>query len=146
MIRHRLWIAFLYVIPTLLLSCSPKVSDQMTKTAETAEVSMEEKINALAAKQFESGYKITYNSSKTFALVSKSFQTRKNEAFATLSLLIYDGVGEEIVFQETIPKASASWISDEEVEVSVVSGMLADDKQAKEGFIFHVKEKQKKAR
>ena len=143
MIRNRLWIAFLCVITTLLLSCSQKVSDQVTKIDE---VSMEEKINALAAKQFESGYQIVYNSSRTFALVSKSFKTRKNEAFATLSLLIYDGAEAEIIFQETIPKASASWISDEEVEVSVVSGMLADDKQAKEGFIFHVKEKQKKAR
>ncbi|NRB50090.1 MAG: hypothetical protein HRU41_20605 [Saprospiraceae bacterium] len=143
MIRNRLWIASLCVVSTLVLSCSQKISNQVAKTDE---VSMEEKINALAAKQFESGYKIAYNASKTFALVSKSFKTRKNETFATLSLLIYDGAGAEIIFQETIPKASASWISDEEVEVSVVSGMLADDKQAKDGFIFHVKEKRKKAR
>ena len=143
MVRNRLWIASLCLFYTLLQSCSPKVSDQVSNADQ---VSMEEKINALAVKQFEDGYKITYNTSKTFALVTKSFKTRKNEAFATLSLLIYDGVEEEIVFEETIPKASASWINDHEVEVRVISGMLADDQQAKAGFIFNVQEKKKKAR
>ncbi|MBX2876531.1 MAG: hypothetical protein KTR30_30705 [Saprospiraceae bacterium] len=143
MIRPRVWIVALYLAFPLFWSCSPKVSDHVTNTDQ---VSMEEKINALAVQQFQNGYKIAYNKSKTFALVTKSFKTRKNEAFSTLSLLIYDGAGEEIIFQETIPKASASWISQDEVEVSVVSGMLADDKQAKPGFIFNVHEKKKKAR
>ncbi len=143
MIRNRLWITFLFLVYTLLLSCSPKVSDQVRNIDKK---SMEEKINALAVQQFGGGYKIAYNNSKTFALVTKSFKTRKNEAFATLSLLIYDGTEEEVIFQETIPKASAKWINDDEIEVSVVSGMLADDKQAAAGFIFNVQEKKKHAR
>lgn len=143
MIRNRLWITTLCLVYSLSWSCSPKVSDQVTNTDK---ISMEEKINTLASQHFESGYKIAYNTSKTHALVSKSIKTRKNEAFATLALLIYDGKSETIVFQETIPKASAKWISDQEVEVEVISGMLADDQQAKEGFIFNVQEKRKMAR
>ena len=143
MIRNRLWITTLCLVYSLSWSCSPKVSDQVTNTEK---ISMEGKINKLAVQHFESGYKIAYNTSKTHALVSKSIKTRKNEAFATLALLIYDGKSETIVFQETIPKASAKWISDQEVEVEVISGMLADDQQAKEGFIFNVQEKRKMAR
>ena len=107
---------------------------------------MEERVNALATQHFQSGYKIAYNTSKTFAFVSKSIKTRKNEVFPTLSLLIYDGEEEAIIFQETIPQASASWISDQEVEVRIVPGMLADDEQSDAGFIFNVQEKQKKTR
>lgn len=107
---------------------------------------MEEKINALAVQHFESGYKIAYNTSKTHALVSKSIKTRKNEAFATLALLIYDGSNETIIFQETIPKATAKWVSDHEVEVQVITGMLADDQQADAGFIFDIQEKRKMTR
>lgn len=143
MIRNRLWIATLCLVYSLLWSCSPKVSDQVTNSEQ---LSMEEKTNALAVQNFESGYKIAYNTSKTHALVSKSIKTRKNEAFATLALLIYDGTNETIVFQETIPKASAKWISNHEVEVQVITGMLADDQQAEAGFIFNVQEKRKRAR
>lgn len=143
MIRNRLWITTLCLVYSFSWSCSPKVSDQVTNTEE---ISMEEKINTLAVQHFESGYKIAYNTSKTHALISKSIKTRKNEAFATLALLIYDGKSETIIFQETIPKASAKWISDHEVEVQVVTGMLADDQQADAGFIFNVQEKRRMAR
>lgn len=143
MIRNRPLINCFILFFCLLWSCSPKVSKEMTEAEKTK---MESKVQALAVEHFTSDYKIDYNASQTFACISKSFRTRKKEVFATLSLLIYDASADEIILQETIPKASAKWISDSEVEVRIVPGMLAEDSTPDPGFIFHVQEKKKKAR
>ena len=143
MIRSRLLITLFLSLAISSWNCSPKVSDQVSNIDQ---VSMEEKIEALAIQHFESGYKIDYNQSKSFVSLSKSFKTRKNEAFNSLALVVYDIKQEEVILQETFSRATAQWINDSELEVVVIPGMVAEDKQAKPGFIFDAKHKKKKSR
>lgn len=143
MIGSRLLIHLLFLLAISAWNCSPKVSDQVTNTDKA---SMEEKIEALAVKHFETGYQIDYNKSKSFVSLSKSFKTRKNEAFNSLALVVYDIKQEEVILQETFSRATAKWINDTEIEVVVIPGMMAEDKPAKPGFIFDVKNKKKNPR
>jgi len=143
MIRSRLSINLLLLLVILAWNCSPKVSDQVTNTNT---VSMEEKIEALAVKHLESGYKIDYNESRTFVSLSKSFKTRKNEAFSSLALVVYDIKQEEVILQETFSRATARWINETEIEIVIIPGVVAEDNQTKPGFIFNVKQKKKNPR
>lgn len=62
-----------------------------------------------------------------YVFVFKFIKIRKNEVFVILVLLIYDGSNEIIIFQEMIFKVIVKWVSDYEVEVQVIIGMLVDD-------------------
>lgn len=143
MIRKRQMTQFLILFSTVLCSCSPKVGEQAAD-AGTRDIGV--KVQALAVEHFTEGFKIDYNRDQTYACITKSFKTREKDAFATLSLLIYDGIAEQVILQETVPRATATWIDTYEVEVMVVPGMLAEDAAPPPGYIYHVKEKKKKSR
>lgn len=112
-------------------------ANQLSTTEQTIQVAKE---------YFKKDYDIRYNQSKEIACIWKSIKTRPNDPFPTLSFLVYDPQQKEILYRETVPKATIKWISNEELEVAVTPGRIADSKQSKSGFIYNVKLKQKRQR
>lgn len=135
--------SFLLLMIPLFGACTKKI-----KPPSDGKSSMSEKERTILVAQqlFKQDYEIDYNPSQTLALISKKIKSRPNEVFPTLSFLVYDPQKEEIIYKETVARATIKWINDEEIEVAVVPGRDGGPEQIKPGFIYHVKTQQKRNR
>jgi len=107
-------------------------------TAEKETIPIEDQLQQIATEHFGEKYRIQYNTSKSFASISKETKTRKNEIFPTLSFLVYDIQQKKILHQEVVARAQLKWASDTTLEISVTPGMVDDSGDTKAGFIYDV--------
>ncbi len=115
-------------------------------TTEKENITIEEQLQQIAIQHFGEKYRIEYNTSKSFASISKETKTRKNEIFPTLSFLVYDIQQKKILHQEVVARAQLKWISDTALEIAVTPGMVDDSGDTKAGFIFDLTTGQKRER
>jgi len=84
----------------------------------------------LAAKDIlKSDYEISLNSSENFALFTKKMTALGNSMYPTLQVIIYDLKGEEILFDQKIPKGKAHWQDEHHMLMWSVPGRLAPDQK-----------------
>lgn len=127
--------ALLLLSISFLGACTQKVRP-LTEEKET--IPIEEQLQQIAIQHFGEKYRIEYNTSKSFASISKETKTRKNEIFPTLSFLVYDIQQKKILHQEVVARAQLRWMSDTALEIAVTPGMVDDSGDTKAGFIYDV--------
>jgi len=100
----------------------------------------------LGEQLFKKDFSLDYNKDKTVVCLSKAIKRRPNDAFSTLSFVLYRLETEEILFEEIIPKATGKWINKEEFQITIILGIVPDIRQAshKSGFIYNVNNKTKR--
>ena len=122
-----------------LIACSKKIKPVETEK-EIPTLSPEEKIDLLAKETFQKEYQIIYNESKSVVCISKAIKRRPNDIFPSLSFLLYNPDTETVLFKETIAKATGKWISDQQFEVTTVTGRVgrAASLNKKQGFVYDI--------
>ncbi len=126
----------------MFVACAKKIKETPTIPV----LSSEEKVTQLGEQLFKKDFSLDYNKEKTVVCLSKAIKRRPNDAFSTLSFVLYRLETEEILFEEIIPKATGQWISKEEFQITTIPGIVPDIRQAshKSGFIYNVKNKTKR--
>lgn len=137
------FLATIFIVLLLLLTaCAKKIKD----TPTVPKLSPEEKVTQLGEQLFKKDFSLDYNQDKTVVCLSKAIKRRPNDAFSTLSFVLYRIETEELLFEEIIPKATGKWISNDEFQITTIPGIVPDIRQAshQSGFIYNVNNKTKR--
>ncbi len=119
----------------LLLGCFANCKNSRKATSNHTEPSMT--VEAAAMDYFKDGYTIFSNESNTFALVIKEVRIRPNQLNPTLDLFVFDIEKGKHIYQTTVPKGSAKWISNEEILMSSIPGVYHPNEKGRR-YIFNV--------
>ena len=139
------------ILLTLLLliiistACAKKVTPPVTekKGPMTNQV---DKVAQLGKELFKQDFSLDYNGDKTVVCISKAIKKRPNDIFTTLSFALYRMDTEEVLFKETIPKATGKWLNNREFQVTTISGRMSGRaaNSSNSGWLYNVQTKTKR--
>lgn len=110
------------------------------KMQDVIEISPTEKAELTAKTILKTDYEVSLNSNEQFALLTKEMKALGNSIHPTLQIVIYDLKGEEILFDQKIPKGNAHWQDEHNIIMWSVPGRLAPDHKV-EKRLFNVIER-----
>lgn len=133
---------FFIFLLSLLAGCSQSKDTPSNGQPMVTDTSKYEQV---AKEKFKENYVMQYNSTKSYILCLKKGDYSKEHNY-TSSYFIYDPAKDSIVYEETIGKGSVKWLNDNQVQVSIIPGIVkGDEKQAdnKPNYIYDLAQKRK---
>lgn len=129
----------------LSTACSKKVTPPVTEEQEPI-VNQVDKVAQLGKELFKQDFSLDYNQEKTVVCISKTIKKRPNDIFSTLSFALYQIDIDEVLFRETIPKATGKWLNNREFQVTTIPGRMSGRvaNATKNGWLFNVQTKTKR--
>lgn len=125
------FIVVLLVIPACVSSSKPPASGKATENYKT-----------LASKKYGEGVDCTFNESKTHVLCLKQEKVKLSPAIPQnpLRFFVYDLQNEKIVYEDSIEDGSVLWISNSELQIMIIPGIVSGDENPEDfTYIYDVK-------
>lgn len=114
------------------------------KTSGTAvNYQSNEKYRITAQSKLGDHAEFLFNQDSSFVLCMKTLNAEKNAQLNSIKFFVYDLKEQTVVFEDALPNASVIWKSNDQVEVTKISGAVSKDGQKAKGYIFDVKSKKK---
>jgi hypothetical protein len=135
---NKILIIICILIFGLVLVFLTACSNKKNLLKNTTPLTKEEKIRQFGQNLFKKDFVLDYNRKKTVVCISKSIKNRPNNPYSTFSFVLYHIELEEVIFRETIPKASGKWLNNEEFQVTTIPGRISNRiNSAKKGKIIY---------
>ncbi len=99
-------------------------------------------VEELAKDKFGENFKLIFNSKKDFVLCTSSSRTEIPNS-SEISYFIFDIIGDSLVEEKIIRNGSISWISDYEIKVTEIPGMIRKNENGEMGYIINLKNNSK---
>jgi len=128
------------VLLLILTACAKKIN----QTPTTPILSPAEKVTQLGEQLFKKDFSLDYNKEKTVVCIAKAIKRRPNDAFSTLSFVLYELESEAILFKEIIPKATGKWLNNMEFQITTIPGRVPSKGGQKTGFVYDIVNKSKR--
>ena len=132
----------LFLIVALLLLPACASSSRPPASARAAE-----NYKNLALAKYGEGVEFIFNESETHVLCLKQNKVKLSPALPQdpLRFFVYDLQNEKIVYEDSIEDGSVNWISNSELQISIIPGIVSGDENPEDfTYIYDVKELRKK--
>lgn len=101
-----------YILTVICLAIFLAACNRKTKTEKTQSIDTTNPIEELAKKNFESDYKLTYNSTNEYVLVSKEYKIKKSDPMPTIRFELVQVEPLESLMTDAIPGGEIIWEDD----------------------------------
>ena len=113
------------ILLLLYFTVSCKSLETEKKTNQSDDLSTEH-LTLIANEKFKSNFNIRYNSKNNFALC-----THRNKSSIpgpeSINFFVYDLINDKISYESKISKGSISWISEYEIKIEEIPGIVQKD-------------------
>jgi hypothetical protein len=99
----------------------------------------EEYLKKLSADKFGTSFFISYNDTKSFALVVNQQKSTVKNPNPVLQFFVYDVGKSKISFEESVPAGKIKWKNNNQLEVVITPGTVSTEENGKlYGYIYNV--------
>ncbi len=110
----------LFILFVTIASCSSVEKDAKANKSDTNRI---EGLEKLAKEKYKNNFELVYNKNKDFVLcINKSKSNIPSPE--SINYFIYDLVNNKITYEGNIPKGSINWISDYEIRLKEIPGIV----------------------
>ncbi|MCK6542409.1 hypothetical protein L6Q79_06975 [bacterium] len=121
----------LLLLWTLIAACS--ASRTQVEAQQGAE-----KYQLIAIEKFSKDIKYVFNSKRSYVLCIKETRPERPPQINVLSFLLIEAASGQIVLEETIANAQAEWVSESEVRVTFIPGIIKEGEHSPNGYIYNI--------
>jgi len=134
--KNLFFVLALLILPACVSSSKPPASVKATENYKT-----------LATEKYGEGVDCTFNESKTHVLCLKREKVKLSPAMPQnpLRFFVYDLHNEKIIYEDSIEDGSVRWISNSELQISIIPGIISGDENPEDfTYIYDVKLQQRR--
>ena len=127
-----------FALLLVIVSCKTADSHVVENKSKISPIVVEE----LAKDKFGDNYNLIFNSKKDYVLCTSSPKTEIPNS-GEISYFIFDILGNMLVEEKIIRNGSISWISDYEIKVTKIPGMIRKNENGEMGYVLNLKNNSK---
>ena len=140
-----------FVFPFIfsILNCSSAKQTETPPQHNQIETQSTDKYQTIAEEKYHGGVNFLFNGAKTHVLCVKEEKETANPGFASTRFFVYDLKAERVIFEDAPGRATVKWISQSNIEVAVVPGIVKADESAKAtlpGYVYDCQRQRKTGR
>ena len=128
--------SMILLVWTLIVACSA------SRTQADAQQGTE-RYQLIAMEKFSKDIKYVFNSTHSYVLCIKETRPDRPPQINVMSFLLIEAATGNVALEETIANAQAEWVSESEVRVTFIPGMIKADEHRSNGYIYNIQTNKK---